>query len=72
MVTPGMRLHLSIAIFACVAVSANAAPLNDPPSSVALIPVDGELNEDQRRLLDAALRAELEACLLYTSPSPRD
>lgn len=61
MVTPGMRLHLSIAIFACVAVSANAAPLNDALSSVALIPVDGELNEDQRRLLDAALRAELEA-----------
>lgn len=55
-----MRLHLPIAILACFAISANATPQNASTTNVALIPVDGELNEDQRRLLDAALRAELQ------------
>lgn len=60
-VEPGMQLHLPAAFLACFAAAANAAPTNDAPTSVALIPIGGELNEDQRRLLDAALRAELKS-----------
>ena len=55
-----MRLHVSLAVLACFAASANAAYPDEAKRTIALIPVDGELNEDQQRLLDAALRAELQ------------
>lgn len=60
-VKPDMRFHVPAAILACFAAAANASTAREAPKSVALIPIAGELNEDQRRLLDAALRAELES-----------
>ena len=55
--------------------AAAAAPAPSGPTEVPLItrkPSGREITEDQKASYDKAVAEYLKACLLYTSPSPRD